>query len=260
MSNVVVGTQAVIQQAGSYGYTKGKGGYTKVKYSVTNPAEVAGLLYQLLAFGYSYDVTPGADGAYTIVEASADTNVSPSNPAGETKTTEPLAETWERDSVSTEKDILQSNLEDINSILPYKKLLIQKCIDDKTDMDGSLTSNAEKAVYNLMADGVKSVRVFSPVVRRTRLTSSTYQVVVSDRNMGKILSTAQMTTLEEAPDSVLFELPETESQNAPTLGVERRSGWFKKPARVNQQGDGRWQIVQEYEFDYWSKYLYEDAS
>jgi hypothetical protein len=149
MSNLVVGTQTAIQQAGSYGFVQGKGGYTKVKYSVTNSAEVAGLLSQLLAFGYSYDVTPGAEGAYTIVEASKDTN-----PAGETETTEPLAEIWERDSVSTEKDILQSDLLSVNSILPYRKLLIQKCIDDKTDIDGSLTATEEVAVYNLMAAGV----------------------------------------------------------------------------------------------------------
>lgn len=255
MSNVVVGTQTAIQQAGSYGFVQGKGGYTKVKYSVTNPAEVAGLLSQLLAFGYSYNVTPGAQGAYTIVEASKDTN-----PNGETETTEPLAEIWERESVATEKDILQSDLLTVNSILPYRKLLIQKCIDDKTDIDGSLTATEEIAVYNLMAAGVKSVRVFSPVVRRTRITASTYAVKASDTNMGKILSTTQMTTLENAPSTVLFNLPSTATQNSGTNGVERRSGWFKKPARVNQQGDGRWQIVQEYEYDYWSKFLYTDAS
>jgi len=255
MSNVVVGTQTAIQQAGSYGFVQGKGGHTKIKYSVTNPAEVAGLLSQLLAFGYSYEVTPGAEGAYTIVEASKDTN-----PNGETETTEPLAEIWERESVATEKDILQSDLLTVNSILPYRKLLIQKCIDDKTDIDGSLTATEEIAVYNLMAAGVKSVRVFSPVVRRTRITASTYAVKASDTNMGKILSTTQMTTLENAPSTVLFNLPATAAQNTGVNGVGRRSGWFKKPARVSQQGDGRWQIVQEYDYDYWSEFLYTDAS
>ena len=254
MSNIIQGVQSAIPQPSTYGYTPGRGYHQRLRWKITNPADIPALLGQLIAAGYAYDVSPEADGAITVVEATSqpaqDTNGDPAST--------PLAEIWERDSMTTEKDLLQCDLNSFAQILPYRKLLIQKAIDDKTALDSSVTDPAELDLYALLAHGVKSVRVSSPVVRRTRITASSYTVKASDTNMGKILTTAQMTSLENAPSTVLFNLPSSGSVNA--SGVTAQSGWYKKPAKVAQQGDGRWQIVQEYEYDIWATRLYASAS
>ena len=255
MSNVIQGVQSAIQQPSTYGYTPGRGYHSRLRWKISNPADIPALLGQLIAAGYAYEVSPESDGAITVVEATT-------QPAQDTVgdfTTTPLAEIWERDSVTTEKDLLQCDLNSFAQILPYKKLLIQKAIDDKTALDSSVTGPYEVIAYNLLAAGVKSIRVSSPVVRRTRITASSYTVKASDTNMGKILSTAQMSSFEGAPSTVLFALPSTGAYSG-VGGITRRSGWYKKPAKVAQQGDGRWQIVQEYEYDIWSSDLYESAS
>jgi hypothetical protein len=253
MSNIIQGVQSAIPQPSTYGYTPGRGYHQRLRWKITNPADIPALLGQLIAAGYAYDVSPEADGAITVVEATSqpaqDTNGDPAST--------PLAEIWERDSMTTEKDLLQCDLNSFAQILPYRKLLIQKAIDDKTALDSSVTDPAELDLYALLAHGVKSVRVSSPVVRRTRITASSYTVKASDTNMGKILTTAQMTSLENAPSTVLFNLPSSGSVNA--SGVTAQSGWYKKPAKVAQQGDGRWQIVQEYEYDIWATRLYASA-
>ena len=254
MSNIIQGVQSAIPQPSTYGYTPGRGYHQRLRWKITNPADIPALLGQLIAAGYAYDVSPEADGAITVVEATSqpaqDTNGDPAST--------PLAEIWERDSMTTEKDLLQCDLNYFASILPYRKLLIQKAIDDKTELDASLTAQNELDLYALLAHGVKSIRVSSPVVRRTRITASSYTVKASDTNMGKILTTAQMTSFEGAPSTVLFNLPSTGTVTV--SGFTARSGWYKKPAKVAQQGDGRWQIVQEYEYDIWSSDLYESAS
>ena len=254
MSNIVQGVKSAVQQPASYGFTPGRGYHQRLRWKISNPADIPALLGQLIAAGYAYEVSPEADGAITVVEAT-------SQPASDTNgdpATQPLAEKWERDSMTTEKDILQSDLAIVAAIIPTVAETIRKAVADNAPPASALNANETK-VYNLMLSGAKSIRVSSPVVRRTRITASSYTVKASDTNMGKILSTAQMTSLENAPTTVLFNLPSTGS-SVGAAGVARRSGWYKKPAKVNQQGDGQWQITQEYEYDIWSSDLYESAS
>jgi hypothetical protein len=67
-----------------------------------------------------------------------------------------------------------------------------------------------------------------------------------------------MTSLEGAPPTILFSLPNYTKARADGIGLAY--GFLKKPARVLQQGDGRWQIVQEYDYDLWSTLLYDAAT
>lgn len=254
MSNVIQGVKSAIQQPSSYGYIPGRGYHSRLRWKITNPSDIPALLGQLIAAGYSYDVSPEADGAVTVVEAT-------SQPASDTNgdpATTPLAEIWERDSVTTEKELIESSI--FNSIATYQKSEIKKAAESGSRSLPTYVDTADKlTLYNLIAAGVKTVRVSSPLVRRTRITASSYTVKASDTNMGKILSTAQMTSLELAPSTVLFSLPASGSATGAD-GVAKTSGWYKKPAKVSQQGDGRWQIVQEYEFDLWATAIYSLAS
>lgn len=249
MSNIIQGKKDPQEQAPSYGYQPGRGFHSVRRWKITNPADIPGLLNQLIAAGYAYEVTPEADGAITLVEARFG-----SDPLGQgDPTTTILSEIWERDALVTEKDILESDLAAVAQISQSDKELIRNSINSPPKDASPALSGASVAVYLLMLSGVKHVRVSSPVVRRTRITANAYTVKASDANMGRILSTASMTTLEGAPTTVLFSLPTFTSART---DIDLRYGWFKKPAKVTQQGDGRWQIVQEYEYDNWAAFLY----
>lgn len=256
MANIVVGTQTPVQQPNSYGWRNGRGGYTKQRWRVTNQSDLSGLISQILAAGGSYDVSEQADGAIFLVEATFDTDANDGSGGSPTATI--LSEIWERDVAMTEKDILASDVAAVRDISETEKTSIRKWISTPDDNSSPPLTDANAIdVYLHMLAGVKTVRVYSPVIRRTRITANSYAVVTSDTNVGKILSQAQMTSLENAPGTILFELPDSTFTGT---DFDARYGFYKKPARVTQQGDGKWQIVQEYDYDYWSELLYEDAT
>ena len=83
MSNIIQGVQSAIPQPSTYGYTPGRGYHQRLRWKITNPADIPALLGQLIAAGYAYDVSPEADGAITVVEATSqpaqDTNGDPAS-------------------------------------------------------------------------------------------------------------------------------------------------------------------------------------
>ena len=256
MSKIVVGTQTAIEQPQVYGYQVGRGYYTRRRWRVTSATDVDALTVQLLALGYSYDVSTSQDGA--IFEVDARLESEPTNPAPEATI---LSETWERDTQVTEKDILESDVLKIGALTQSEKQIIkhQLAQQNPTFVSAGLSTDAQE-VYRLMLTGVKSVRVYSPVILRTRLAANNYAVKVADTNVGKRLSTAQMTSFENAPPTILFNLPTNTKVRGDSATIGLEYGFLKKPARVLQQGDGRWQIVQEYDYDLWSTLLYAAAS
>lgn len=254
MSKIVIGTQTAIEQPQTYGYQVGRGFYTRRRWRVTNSADVDTLTAQLLAAGFSYEVGSSQDGA--IYEVDARLEAEPTNPAPEATI---LSETWERDTQVTEKDILESDVEAIGDLTQAEKQIIKNQLAQQNPSYASAgLSSGAFDVYLLMLTGVKSVRVYSPVIRRTRIAANNYAVKVADTNVGKRLSTGQMTSLEGAPGTLLFNLPNTTKQRDDSIGLAY--GFIKKPARILQQGDGRWQIVQEYDYDLWSTLLYSAAT
>lgn len=253
MSNIVVGTQSAIEQPQSYGYVPGKGFHRKRRWKVTNPNDIPVLLSPFENAGYPYEVSPERDGAFSIVEVTIE---SPTVDESGQISTEPLAEIWERDANSNNKAIFQSDKSAVVAVTNTRREVIKRAVEAKT-ADPSFDAT-ETTLYNLLLNDVESIQQFTPVVRRTRITASSYTVKASDTNMGKILTTAQMTSLEGCPDTVLFALPETPDGTSRPVAV--RVGWLKKPARVQQQGDGKWQIVQEYDWDNWAALLYDAAS
>jgi len=258
MSNVTVGTQTAIEQASSYGYQPGRGDYTRRRWRVSDPTDVGPLLTELRALGYAYDVTPSADGAVTDVEGRLDAE--PSGDGGGPEAAV-LSETWEREAQVSDKDILESDVAIISALTQAEKQIIKRELAQPEPGYTSTGLSADAfSVYQLMLTGVKTVRVYSPIIRRTRITANSYAVQYADSNVGRRLSTAQMTSLEGAPGNLLFSLPSYTKARTDNATIPLSYGFVKKPARITQQGDGRWQIVQEYDYDLWSTLLYAAAT
>jgi hypothetical protein len=253
MANIIVGDQNPVQQGIRYERDANGRGRQVQTWKVTDSADVATLVSALISGGYSYALQ--YDGQICTVEGTLDYGSGFGSP-----TTTPLTTIWERDIRIHEKDLLASN----NSLVAngsvteaHKKTILESLGLNVAPAATGLTSNA-LTVYTLMFNGVKSVLVYQPVIRRSKLCANSYATAESDTNMGKILTSAQMTSLEGAPGGLLYSLP---ASSAPSIRTDLNLmlGYLKMPARVQQQGDGRWQITQEWDYGEWSTYLYTAA-
>jgi hypothetical protein len=249
MANTTLGTVGAIEQPSSYGFTQGKGSFSKRSWKITNPSSVVTLVSQLAAAGYSYEVT---NGQYITVEARAEQDPSSGDPANT-----PLQDIWERVGVVSEKDILESDTTAISSISSEDLDIIKREIDSPNSTGTNpwvwADSSNKYKLFKLLYYGVKNARVWQPVVKHSYITASTYSVKWSDLNVGKIISTSKMYSLEGCPAAVLFNLP-TQSPNRTDISLS--AGWYKRPASVQQLAGGQWQITQEYEFGYWPDLIY----
>lgn len=252
MANTIVGDQNPIQQG--IGYTKRLGGTSTQRqvWKITDSADVATLVSALVASGYSYSVQ--YDGQICTVEGTLD------YVPGYSSTTTPLTTIWERDIRVTEKDLLESN----NTLVAtasmtelHKATILIGLKDDVQPAATGLTGNPLK-VYTLMFNKVKTVLVYQPVIRRTKICANSYATAESDTNMGKVLSASQMSSLEGAPGGLLYALPSSGTSSIRT-DFAINVGYLKMPCRVQQQGDGRWQITQEWDYGEWAADLYTAA-
>lgn len=265
MSNTVVGLQTQQEQPASWGWVVGRGGSLKRSWKVSDASQIGGLISYIIGTGGGYQVTPQADGAVWLVEANYETDSSGNTGPTSSVPTTPLSEIWERDIKPSEKDLLEANVAIVNNLGNTDKKLIKQGLDEHIVPDEiAFTSSDALTLYTLMYNGVKTWMVYQPVIRRTRMTANNYTVPESDTNVGKILTKAQMTSLEGAPPVILFDLPasgtsyRTTSTNAADINLTL--AYLKMPARVTQQGDGKWQILQEWDYGAWPSALFTAAS
>ena len=258
MANTIVGSQDPIQQGIRYTREVNGAATQRQRWLVTDQADVATLVSALINGGYSYSIQ--YDGPICTVEGTLD-YATTAGGGGGTPTTTPWTTIWERDIKVTEKDLLESNLAIVNStdLTELHKATIQIGLANNVQPAATgLTGNPLK-VYVLMFNKVKSVMVYQPIIRRTKLCSNSYGIAESDANMGKILTAAQMSSLEGAPASLLFALPASGTSTIRT-DFAIRVGYLKMPARVQQQGDGKWQISQEFDYGDWAADIYAAAT
>lgn len=197
------------------------------------------------------------------------------NPA--TGTVEAPINLWELTGGEAQSDLLESNVYTaITSTLTQKNMdIIRSAIQnppDGSDTSGpysakdrpqaSVTAacftdgNAANAlaVYKLMQAGIRSVIVSTPVIRHTQTVSNSWAVPVSLTNVGRIISSASMSTTELVPAGLLFTIPTIVPATFQTITVAY--GWRKKWPTVQQVALRKWQLIQEWEFGLWSTDLY----
>ena len=247
MSRTITGQTLVVKQR-TTGYSKQRGRYEIYieDHTTESAAQAAG---QALEFrGYEWEVSPLDAGCFRMT-ARAESAV----PSGQDPNL-PLNDVWELQPNVVEKDFLEADLSAINALTDTQIADVKKAGDDPT-VDITSYNSTQKTCVRLLRAGVKSVRVFAPVLRHTITVARNYTVAATLTNCGSILSTSALQSNENVPGTLLFNLP-TGSNPTRTDGLSLKYGWFKKYPSVTQVGQGRWQIVQEWEYGLWSNDLY----
>lgn len=120
---------------------------------------------------------------------------------------------------------------------------------------GAAANDIAQEVFALILKGVDSFVVYQPVVRQTQIVSSSYPRSAVSNNVGKILTSAQMASLESAPAGVL------DDKTVPDgLASIARYGYYKNDPTITQQANNRWNITTEWEAGFWVRLLYFDAA
>ena len=167
---------------------------------------------------------------------------------------------WEFHASHVEKDVLEADVEVINNISDENKAVIRDLIAnppakgedpvDAFDPEDPYSVDAF-AVYVLMVNGLRSIRVNAPVLRRTRTVSNVYVIKAALTHVGQILSTATLMAFEDIPATVLFNLPTDTSKRT---GL--KYGWFKMHPTVRVAARQKMVIELEYEYGLWPTIIY----
>lgn len=165
----------------------------------------------------------------------------------------PLVDAWELQPNIVEKDLMDADVSAVNSLTTAQK----KEVTDAVQSSGTLPtfgSSTQTTLAKLLVAGVRSVRIFAPVLRRTRLVRRDYTVKDALTNVGSVIAAASFTNYEAVPAILLFSLPAGGTVTRDSLTL--KYGWYKKYPAVTQVSGGQWQLVQEWEYGLWSNDLY----
>jgi len=223
------------------------------RWETEGPKEaVRPMINQLAGLGYSfrYSCTKSPNAAITF-----ETIGSP-EPGG-TGTEQPQ-QVWEYLANVVEIDILEADISTINSISSENKRVLRDAIaapnpDSEPDFDPTdpLILNVQD-LYELMLGGVRSYRVNVPTLKVSKLVSGSYGVKATLDNVGKVITTTALSIQESIPAGILFNLP-----NFTTAKSGFGYAWYKKHPNIQQTGNNRWNVSQEWEYGLWPALLHD---
>jgi len=266
MGKIVLGKSGAIEQPKKYSGGPLKPGITVRSWKGPKAAVLAMLQDpSLLAWDWSIEET-GPNATLT-----AQSNTLP----GGDETGTVLTDVWELRSGEVEKDLLETDIDEINQMSPSLKQKIRGLIDSRDEsvvttatFDALVPAGANHTavvsaayeIYYLMTRGMRAVRVYAPVLTRRLTVSSKYTVAVSLNNVGKILKSSTLVQTagngESVPTTFLIQLNGPPFTNVPFDASHYSYGWFKKPPTQTASGGGRTELTQEFEFGLWAKFPY----
>lgn len=239
-----------------------------------------------LAGGWTYTVERKGNGISRLEARSGWTG-------GSTYTTEVLENIWELDSNDADKNLLEADFPNGSIKQPSlaTRQQIPNIVNDQSgkwddasttfgtgDVDGvtwvfsatvPLPANTPNAIYLPIADyasakslsllmkaGTSAFPIRAPVIKHTQLVSNQYAVAASFSNVGRIVSSGSMTSIEGCP-TVLFNVP---SNPSPSQFIEMAGdliyGWKKSDPQVTRLALFKWRILQTWQFGLWPANLF----
>lgn len=134
------------------------------------------------------------------------------------------------------------------------------------DMDVPYEDGPELQIFNLLVRGVTSYVRGQYVLRHTTNVSNRYNVNVSDQNIEKVYTTAQLVAeitnvslwVNPCPGRLVYKIQNIEQQIDDSDDI--RWGWRKLPSTETTGANNRIDIATEYVLYGWSKLLYEAAT
>ena len=213
------------------------------------------LCSSLYLAGYSYNITGGNGGIYTL-EATVG-----GDPTGTFNNASPeTVDNWELLNNKVQKDILESDNTIVNSLSGADVNDIKDALKNPPtgNSDPAFTNNATNClkVYNLMAAGVTSVQIFQPTLRHTWIVPRGASIKYEFTNAGKILSTSTLISTEGVPPDFVVSFATLASGSVTRSGVPLSWGWFKSQPSVNITARGSREVHAEWEFGLWATDIY----
>ncbi len=169
-------------------------------------------------------------------------------------TTEAPVNGWELFGEEVEKDVLESNIADIDALSDKDKVILRALLDKGTDPAfpderDEVTAGFARNLYDQIILGLKSKRQTVYHLRHTQTTSILYPINASLANVDRILSTGTLLASETIPSSLPL-----------AVGISNRAGmafgWYKKFPTIREATGHRTQIEQEWEYGLWSTIVY----
>lgn len=172
---------------------------------------------------------------------------------------------WELSPNEVEKELLEADFPNgtIDAISAANKAILVDALQRPKDyltsspaFSGSDSADAN-SLYLLMKNGVRAFPVEASTITHTQIVSNRYTVQASFTNVGRIISSASMYSLENVPYTLLFSVP---TYTNPSQFIEAANdlayGWRKIRPRVTRQNYTRWQVVNAWQFGLWSLKLW----
>ena len=250
--SVITGIPDPWLQPSEYGRNE-VGQFATVPYEGTDPDQINRLAAQFDRLGYRYRVSHGF-GKHRL-EVYLSYNPDTAN--------EQAVDLWEYVGSKAQKDLLASSVQTgITGTLSQKNIeLIRQCLsndfantaDTKTLTQADFTDGSPAnalTLYNLMKAGVTDSIVRAPNLRHTQTVSFIYPITLAKLNVGRIISTATLLTLENTPTWATAGLPTDVPPSFVTIATA--FGWYKNDPTIQQIAGQKYQIVQEYEYGLWA--------
>lgn len=251
MSRLITGAANVPQQK-TTGYSKSRGYYEAYVEDFTTLEAAEAMGWSLSPRGYEWECSPLGGGCWRLTAR----NDTAANGAGGVinNPNVPLNDIWELQPNVVEKDFLAADSSLVIGLSAFEIAQVREFGEDvKKDISGLIES--QQTLVKLMRVGVTTTRVFAPVLRHQKLVRRDYTIKDSLTGVGNIYSPAALANRENIPGSLLFNLPNDSSQGR-TDGLTFQYGWLKKYPVITQVSEGKWQLVQEWEYGLWSNDLY----
>lgn len=244
---IIRGIKGVIEQKPRITFTQGRGWSTARVFHCTDVAAAQMLNAQLITAGYNTTRTIGDP--VDIIEATISRD---DLSGGGGTTTEVPTNTWEKTVVTVQKDILEtayakSQLNDNDfEVLTKAKANGGEITDAEFE---SLSLNGQD-FYQAIVSGVTSFTIYQPILRHVQVVSTGYPLNWPTTNDGRILTNAQLVSLEGLPNDLRFALPGS------VFSADFLVGWLKIPATIQQSGISNWTVTQEFQYGEWLPLLY----
>lgn len=262
MSKIITGRVGAIEQPLTFGFSQSRGDFQRRTWKCTSVDAARALIPQLIEGGYSYELTEGPVPILTAELAAA-----PGTGGGGGGSEEVPTDNWELVPNVVEKDIIDSNVAGVQDISQSNLESLRKFI--QTPEEGrspSFTGTAQQqaacaALYLQMQKGLRSIRIYQPILRFTRSVSRNWQTKASTANVGNILSNSFLLSSPAdgagLPSGFLVALNAPPFSNSTTGYMPNTKwGWLKGYPSISLASYNRIQTTQDWEWGLWSTLVY----
>lgn len=257
---IINGTLEAIKQPSEYQYDPQRGVTRVDRWEAAGPSGLYGLVATLGALGTAYNFTPSSAKSVLVATATGPENGQP----------EVATDTWQIVGNELQKSLFEHPASlAIEAAWPGTLGIVKRDVESYNRGEplaapapnvAAVAAGAGK-LFALLQRGTTHFGFAQYVLKHTTNASVAYDKNVSDTNVEKIYTTAQL--LVEAQSATLWSFPlpgrlsaKINAIQAPTPVTDYLWGWRKVPSTETTAANNRIEITTEYVLEQWSTFIY----